>query len=385
MLIAGLLGIFIGMAAMMAFRHSERVQREVPEVVEPELADDIIRVLSVLRSAVVVLASGDVVLRASPTSYSLGLVRGEYLVHQELRDMVATVRETGDILDDELQLVRGDDPQDIVVIGIRIAYLTNDIVAIFVEDHTKARRIEQIRQDFAVNVSHELKTPVGAISLLAETLETAADDPDAVRRFAGKTKVEAVRLAALVHDIIELSRLQSASAVMDVELVAVDDVIEQAAEPVRILAQARGQEISLPPPTDRKIYGDSDLLVTALRNLLSNAVAYSPDHTTVQVAVTSDGSMIGFEVIDHGIGLAKEHQERIFERFYRADPARARDTGGTGLGLSIVKHIAQDHGGRVSVWSQAGQGSTFTLWIPAPQDSGTDESAEKQPPAEEKG
>ncbi|TQL63695.1 two-component system sensor histidine kinase SenX3 [Rarobacter faecitabidus] len=366
-LVAGLLGVFVGMIAMIAFRYSEKSQTEVPERTEPELADDIIRVLAVVRSAVIVLGPGDVVLRASPAAYALGMVRGEYLVHDQVREVVEQVRATGEIVDEELELQRGSQ-RDLVIVGVRVAYLTNEVVVIFAEDHTQARRIEQIRQDFSVNVSHELKTPVGAISLLAETLESAANDPEAVRRFAGKTKQEAVRLAALVHDLIELSRLQSASALMDVRLVEVDDVIAQAAEDVRVIAQGREQDITLPEASTWRVYGDEALLVAAIRNLLTNASAYSPKNSSIQIALSRKDGMVGIEVLDHGIGLSEQDQERIFERFYRSDPARARDTGGTGLGLSIVKHIAQDHGGQITVWSAPGQGSTFTLWIPESQE-----------------
>lgn len=187
-----------------------------------------------------------------------------------------------------------------------------------------------------------------------------------MRRFAAKTQQEATRLAALVHDIIELSRLQGAAALMDLREVSVDEVVSEAADAVRVVASGRDQAIILPEPSEHRVYGDHDLLVTAVRNLLANASAYSPPGSTIHIGVTAEAGMVGIQVVDHGIGLSAADRERIFERFYRADPARARDTGGTGLGLAIVKHVAQDHGGRVDVWSVPGQGSTFTLFIPEP-------------------
>lgn len=367
-----MIGLVVGVGSSVAFRHSERaryhqgvaVDASAGGPLEPVLDDGIVRVLAVVRSAVIVLASDDDVVRASAAAYALGLVRGDALVHERLREMVHEVRRTGDILDEELHLPRGPSGGGRLVVAVRVAHLTNDFVVVFADDRTQARRIEEIRQDFAVNVSHELKTPVGAISLLAETLEDAADDPVAVRRFAGRTRQEAQRLAALVHDIIELSRLQGAAAALEATVVSVDDVVHDAVDRARTVANARHHEIVEPEASGLRVYGDYDLLVTALRNLVDNAVSYSPDGTPVRIAVRAEGGLVDFVVLDEGVGITAEQRERIFERFYRADPARARDTGGTGLGLSIVKHVALDHGGEVTVWSEPGRGSTFTLRIP---------------------
>ncbi len=206
---------------------------------------------------------------------------------------------------------------------------------------------------------------LGALALLAETVQDAADDPVAVRRFAARMQSEATRLSALVQEIIELSRLQVAGALQEVTVVPVRGVVEEAVDRARTTAQGKGITLTTGGELDAAVYGDHNLLVTAVRNLLDNAVAYSGENTRVGVGVTRSGDLVEIAVVDQGIGIAADEQARVFERFYRVDPARSRDTGGTGLGLSIVKHVAADHGGEVTMWSEPGRGSTFTLRIPA--------------------
>jgi two-component system sensor histidine kinase SenX3 len=216
------------------------------------------------------------------------------------------------------------------------------------------------------NISHELKTPVGALALLAETMEEAADDPEAVRRFAGRMRQEASRLTYLVQDLITLSRIQAAEPVPDPHPVELGAVVAEALDRCRMKASARGIELAVSCDEGLSVLGDEDLLVTALRNLLENAVAYSPEKTRVVVSATHDGvDAAQISVADQGIGIPERELERIFERFYRVDPARSRATGGTGLGLAIVKHVVAAHSGKVTVWSKEGVGSTFTLRIPA--------------------
>lgn len=363
-LVAGVLGILVGAVAVAAFRWSEREQRTVPPQPEPELDDGLVRTLAVLRSAAVVLDAQDRVVRASPPAHALGLVRDERVVHAAMRDMVDGVRRDGVIRDEELDVPRGPVGPGRLMLQVRVAQVSPTHLLLLAEDLTQARRLEAIRRDFVVNVSHELKTPVGALSLLAETVQDAADDPEAVRRFSGRMQAEAARLSALVHEIIELSRLQVAGALEDVATVCVDDVVAEAVDRARTGADAKQIRLATGGDTDVEVFGDHNLLVTAVRNLLDNAVAYSPEGTQVSVGVKHRGDLVEIAVVDEGVGIAADDQERVFERFYRVDPARSRDTGGTGLGLSIVKHVAADHGGDVSVWSQPGRGSTFTLRLP---------------------
>jgi len=244
------------------------------------------------------------------------------------------------------------------------------LVLLLIEDQTESRRVEEVRRDFVANTSHELKTPVGALALLAETVEDAADDPEAVRRFAGRMRQEAARLTNLVQDMITLSRIQAAEPVPDPVPVKLDDVVAEALDRCRMRASARGIELVATGGHGLSVLGDEDLLITALRNLLENAVAYSPDKTRVDVSVAlAPGDAVEISVADQGIGIPERDLERIFERFYRVDPARSRATGGTGLGLAIVKHVTAAHGGKVTVVSTEGAGSTFTLRLPLRSDA----------------
>jgi two-component system sensor histidine kinase SenX3 len=243
-------------------------------------------------------------------------------------------------------------------------------VAVIVDDLTEARRVEAVRRDFVANISHELKTPVGAVSLLAEAVLDGADEPETVKHFAERLQHEAQRLGRLVQELIDLSRLQGAAPLPDPALVSLRHVVREAIDRARLAAAAKGITIAY-DDTDAAVVGDETLLVTAVANLIDNAIAYSPEATRVAVGVRMTGGSgdapgsIELSVCDQGIGIAAEDIDRVFERFYRVDPARSRSTGGTGLGLSIVKHIVTNHGGTVTVWSAPGEGSTFTLRLPA--------------------
>ena len=238
-------------------------------------------------------------------------------------------------------------------------------VALLVDDTTDARRVDAVRKDFVANVSHELKTPVGAISLLAEALRDCGDDPEAVRRFAERTLAESHRLARLIQELIDLSRLEGAEPTR-VEPVAVSAFVDEAVDRARLAADAKQIEVVVAvADPGLVVHGDPSQLCTALSNLLDNAIAYSPQGKRVSVAARRRGADVELSVTDQGIGISPADRERVFERFYRVDSARSRDTGGTGLGLAIVKHIATNHGGRVDVWSVEGTGSTFTITLPA--------------------
>lgn len=364
LIVAGAVGLMTGVFATLAFQYSERQQRRLPQRRHRDLDDGVIQVLAILRSAAIVVRHDDAVVRASAPAYALGIVRGERIAHAAIQDMIDEARKTGLILD-EVELPRGPVGRGRVMLQVRVAHLDGEHIVILAEDRTEARRVEMIRRDFTVNVSHELKTPVGAIGLLAETLQDAADDPDAVRHFAGRMQQESERLGALVQEIIELSRLQLQSSAQPLRVIPIDAVLTEATDRAKVVASGRHIEINVATNTGVYVYGDHNLLVTAVRNLVDNAVAYSPEHTTVGVGVKRREDLVEISVVDQGIGISPDHQQRIFERFYRVDPARSRATGGTGLGLSIVKHVAADHGGDVSLWSRPGQGSTFTLRIPA--------------------
>ncbi len=242
-------------------------------------------------------------------------------------------------------------------------------VVVFVHDQSDYARMEATRRDFVANVSHELKTPVGAMALLAEALLASADDSETVRRFAEKVLIEANRLGDMVAELIELSRLQGAERLPNVTDVDVDTVVSEAISRHKVAADNADIEVRTDAPSGLRVLGDQTLLVTALANLVSNAIAYSPRGSLVSISRRRRGDNIEIAVTDRGIGIALEDQERVFERFFRGDKARSRATGGSGLGLAIVKHVAANHNGSIGVWSKPGTGSTFTLSIPAYQDS----------------
>ncbi len=310
----------------------------------------------------------DGVIRASPAAYAYGIVRGHTVVHPELLDMIRRTRRNGVVEERRLELTRGPLEKSAIVLDIRVVIIAEEYILLLADDQTEIVRAQSIRNDFVANVSHELKTPVGAISLLSEALDDAAEDQDAVRHFAKSLHKEAVRLSALVQDIIELSRLQGTDVVSKGTEVNLNRVVSEAVDRTRLTAENKGISIKVGGTIKFPVYGDPDLLVTATRNLIDNAVRYSPENTRVGVGLRERDGMAQIMVTDQGPGIPDVEQDRIFERFYRVDSARSRQTGGTGLGLSIVKHVMAQHGGEVSVWSQSGRGSTFTLVIPQVED-----------------
>jgi two-component system sensor histidine kinase SenX3 len=359
-LLFALLGALLGAGVVLAWRVSERQMHHVPRE-EPVVPPGVATVLSVLRSSVVVVDDNDQVLKASAPAYSLGLVRGDALTVTDLGDLVRQVRRDGQIRETELVIPRG---RSAVHVTARVAPLGSRLVLALMEDRTQERRVEAIRRDFVANVSHELKTPVGALNLLAAAVEDAADDPEAVTRFAGRMQTESARLSRLVQQIIELSRLQGDGPLDEPEPVDADTIVERAIDQTFIDARSKQIEVVHNGERGLQILGNVDAVALALGNLIANAVTYSPAQSTVVVGAKGEEEMVELSVTDQGIGIPAGELERIFERFYRVDPARHRSTGGTGLGLSIVKHVAASHGGEVRVWSVEGQGSTFTLSLP---------------------
>ncbi len=366
-ILGGALGLVIGAVSVAAVRLSERSQRQVPQAPpDPHaLPAGVSAVLAVLRSGAIVLDDADAVVSTTPSAVAHGLVRGDDLVHDELRDLARQVRRDGVIREVELDLPRGPLGRGRITVGARVAPLGSAHVLLLVEDRTRARRVEEVRRDFVVNVSHELKTPVGGLALLAEAVLEAADDPESVARFARRMQVESTRLTRLVQEIVDLSRLQIDGTLNEPELVDVGVAAAGAIEQSRLVADSRGVEIVSSLADGVRVFGDAGLLATAVRNLVGNAINYSESGTRVAVSVRSEDELVEIAVADQGQGIPESEQERIFERFYRVDTARSRGTGGTGLGLAIVKHICANHGGEVTVWSERGHGSTFTMRLPA--------------------
>jgi two-component system sensor histidine kinase SenX3 len=295
----------------------------------------------------------------------MGVVRSGRVVVADLRRLAREARRDGEVRTATVdtpgvRLARG----PIAVSAQAAPLVESGYVALLLTDVTEQRRLEAVRRDFVANVSHELKTPVGALTLLAEAVQDAADDPEAIRRFAGRMQHEGIRLGRLVAELIELSRLQGAEPLPAPAVVEVDDVVAEALDRTRLAAETAGITVVAGGERHLALRGSEAQLVTALVNLVDNAIAYSPAGTRIAVGTRRRDTTVEVSVSDQGIGIAERDLERVFERFYRADPARSRATGGTGLGLAIVKHIASNHGGEVSVWSVEGSGSTFTLRLP---------------------
>jgi two-component system sensor histidine kinase SenX3 len=327
------------------------------------------RLLDLMDPAVVFVDTDDEVLLANPTARALGIVRGTRLLVPELVELSHEVRARGSRRVD-VRLpgdLAGAGPRLLGVHGVRLGSGTTPApgpVALILVDVTEARRVENVRRDFVANVGHELKTPVGALSLLAEAIEGAADDPEAVQRFAGRMAREADRLSRLVRELIDLSRLQGGEPLPELQPVDVDVVLAEAVDRTRTAAVAKQLDLVVGGETGLVVRGVENQLTTAVTNLLANAVAYSPGETRIAVAARARSGFAEITVTDSGIGIPRTDRQRVFERFYRVDQSRASSTGGTGLGLAIVKHVANNHGGSVSVWSEEGLGSTFTLRIP---------------------
>jgi two-component system, OmpR family, sensor histidine kinase SenX3 len=360
-------GAAVGLAAGLAFRASEREQRAATGTTAtsaPAVPEGVDEVISVLRASAVLLDEELHVVKASPSAHAFGLVRPDRELLPELAELAAAVSRDGRIREAEIRIPRSRDATQPLHVAARVAPLAPGLLLALAEDRTRAIRIDEIRRDFVANVSHELKTPVGALSLLAEAVEDASEDPAAVRRFAERMQQESGRLTRLVQEIIDLSRLQYDDPVESPEPVKVDEIVATAIDRSRVDAENRNIRLVTGGQAGLQVLGNEAQLVIALGNLVENAVAYSEPHTQVAVGVRAAQNRVEISVTDQGVGIDESDLDRIFERFYRVDPARSRATGGTGLGLSIVKHVAASHGGEVDVWSVRGAGSTFTLRLP---------------------
>ena len=345
---------------------------QVPAPPDLRLSAVVSRILSLLSESSLIVAPGERVLLASTSARALGIVRDERLVGEELVALVRHARKGFELVESRVEFKRGRlsaGTFELLVRALLIPELGSGTVLVIIADESESRLVDEVRRDFVANVSHELKTPIGALSILAEAVVEASDDPEAVKRFAERMGTEAVRLGDLVQEIIDLSRLQSQDPLAKADYVLLQQVVSEALDRTKLSAQKR--DISLIPSHvgDLAVMGNGEQLTTALTNLINNAIAYSPDHTSVAIGIEVQGDIVEIAVSDQGIGISQSDLERIFERFYRVDPARSRATGGTGLGLAIVKHIVTNHGGDIRVWSIEGSGSTFTLRLPLASNS----------------
>lgn len=365
-LVAIVVGIAIGV--WLSPRLDERRKRVAAEQAGITVSQMLAHIVSLSPVGIVVVDTYRDVVYINDRAKELGLVRDRLL---DDRAWLAAQRTLSTGEDGEVDLSpRKGTPAGREGLSVRghVRLLTEEdsrFAVVYVDDQSEHARMEATRRDFVANVSHELKTPVGAMGVLAEALLESADDPEMVYRFGTKVLAESKRLGNMVGELIELSRLQGAERLPDLEAVDVDTVVAEAISRYKVAADNADIEVATDAPSGFRVLGDQTLLVTALANLVSNAIAYSPQGSTVSISKRRRGENIEIAVTDRGIGIARADQERVFERFFRVDKARSRATGGTGLGLAIVKHVAANHNGSIRLWSQPGTGSTFTLSIPA--------------------
>ncbi|MFN2561979.1 MAG: ATP-binding protein [Jatrophihabitans sp.] len=331
-------------------------------------------VVEALDSGVVVLDREERAVLVNPAARTMGILDVDTLAFPGLLTIARKALETGEHLTVSVDLPMGRLGREPIALAVTAVPLPGAderpaAVCLLLADVSELRRLEAVRRDFVANVSHELKTPVGALTLLAEAIQDAADEPAMVARFAGRIQHEGNRLAKLVGELMELSRVQGADPLPGSEEVAVSWVVDEAIERTRLAAEQASITVTPSSVGSLRVRGNSAQLATAVANLVDNAIAYSGAGTKVAVTArpsTDDDARptVDISVTDQGIGIADSERDRIFERFYRVDPARSRATGGTGLGLAIVKNIVTNHLGTVSVWSSPGSGSTFTIRLP---------------------
>ena len=329
------------------------------------LPDMLINTLSQIDGEAIVLAHGEVPIFVTPGIEQIGLLKDGKVQSAELLATVRVVRRKHSRQMGQIEIPRGPIGEGRHELTVNVIPLTeDDLVLVMLSDESEAQRVHEVRRDFVANISHELKTPIGALSLLSEAVLGAKNDPEAVEKFANRMQTESKRLTDLVQEIINLSRLQDSDPLSVPSELHVQDLIREAIDQTQVTADSRQIVVTNSGDVDGLILGDREQLIMAIQNLIENAINYSPEGTKVTVTSKVEDGIVDISVTDQGIGIPDADLDRIFERFYRVDPARSRLTGGTGLGLSIVKHVALKHGGEVKVWSSESVGSTFSLRLP---------------------
>ena len=325
----------------------------------------LLNTLNQLDGASLIIAPGEIAIFANLEAEKLGILRDGRIQSEELLASIRVVRRTNVKQTGTIEIARGPIGEGKREITVNVIPLSQgELVLVMLRDESEAQRVHEVRRDFVANISHELKTPIGALSLLSEAVMEAKDDSESVTKFASRMQIEAKRLTDLVQEIIQLSRVQDSDPLHEAEVLLASDLIKEALDQCRTTADARKITLFFQESKDTYIQGDHDQLTMAINNLIENAINYSPAGTKVSVSTSAENGIISIAVSDQGIGIPEAEVERIFERFYRVDPARSRETGGTGLGLSIVKHVVTKHGGEISVWSSENVGSTFTIRLP---------------------
>jgi two-component system sensor histidine kinase SenX3 len=332
---------------------------------QADLSTQSFDLLQAIDAESIVVAPNERVIYDSEKIANLNLIRDERIQNKELSNMVRAVRRSGVPQDTTMALPRGPIGAGTHDLLVRVASIGDaGLIAILIFDDSEMRRLDSIRRDFVANISHELKTPIGALSILSEAVLEASNDPEAIAKFASRMQSEAKRLSDLVQEIIDLSRLQDDDPLKNGKAVDLAEVITEAIDQSKLNADNRKITLIFESVEGVQVFGDRRQIMIAIHNLIENAINYSPNGTRVAITLKVVDAIAEVLVSDQGIGIPEKDLERIFERFYRVDPARSRQTGGTGLGLSIVKHIAINHGGDVSLWAVEGAGSTFKIRFP---------------------
>lgn len=368
--LAAVVGLLVGV--LVGIGVARVVRRRVLAPPPPSATPDFSRVLEALRCAGVLVDKIDEVVVANVPAHDFGLVRGDRIAVPALLELVREVRRTGEGAAVNLDQTRS--RRATLQLAVRVVSLDGGQVLVIADDRGAALRVQASARDFMANATHELKTPIGAITLLAEAVEQAADDPEGVVRFTRRIQSESARLAQLVAQIVQLSKLQG-EPVSAVERVEVDEVVGLVLDHAAQIAERRQVSLITGSLSGQVVRGNHAQLVTALGNLVENAVNYSDPKARVVITTravhAAEGERVAIAVSDNGIGIDEDDQKRVFERFYRVDYARSRQTGGSGLGLSIVHEIVEGHDGDVTLWSKLGSGSTFTITLPvAPAEEG---------------
>jgi two-component system sensor histidine kinase SenX3 len=329
------------------------------------LPDVLLETLTQLDHDVLILAPGEISTFATEGVEKMGLLRDGRLQSPELIALIRVVRRTNQSQTGKIEIPRGPIGEGMRDLTVKVISLEQgDQILVLISDESEAERVHEVRRDFVANISHELKTPIGALSLLSEAVLAAKNDPESVTKFATRMQHEAKRLNDLVQEIINLSRLQDSDPLQAADELSINDLVREAVDQCETTSEARNIWVTINEGAEATVLGDREQLIMAIHNLIENAINYSPENTKVSVTTSIEEDIVEISVADQGIGIPEGDLDRIFERFYRVDPARSRETGGTGLGLSIVKHVSSKHGGEVKVWSSPNVGSTFALRLP---------------------
>ena len=353
----------------LVYRRAPGANQEIP-VIGSKSDSKLSEILDLTDADYILVDQDDLVTTCSIAMSNIGLVKNNRVTSEAVRKLIRSARSSGEIIEDEVAIPRG-----VLTAGyherrVRVGKIgKNGEVAALIFDDSEANRLDAVRRDFVANISHELKTPIGGISILAEAISEGSDDPVLVKNFSERMKIEATRLSNLVQEIIDLSRIQNQDAMSKAVILNLKSIIEEAIYLSKVRAEKRDIEINFIAEEEIEFFGDKKQLVMAISNLIENAINYSPEHTVVSVVLKKNEGFAEIAIKDQGVGIAEADLNRIFERFYRVDSARSRETGGTGLGLSIVKHVISNHGGDVQVWSAPGTGSTFTVLLPLAENS----------------